>query len=78
MTRYAGRFARGERHPAHLDAARSEALTSDLAEGRFDPLDLPVPAIVVDTTDGLAPAYDELRGFVATSCGLPGTAEVAR
>jgi hypothetical protein len=48
------------------------------AAGRFDPLDLPVPTMVVDTTDGLAPAYDEVRRFAGSSFVLPATAEVAK
>jgi predicted kinase len=80
MARYAERFARGERHPAHLDAARHDALLDDLAGARFDPLDLLIPALVVDTTDGLSPGYDEVRSFVATSIALPApaAAKVAR
>lgn len=63
--RYAGRFARGERHPAHLDGARAAALAEDLASGRFEPLDLPVPTLVVDTTSSWRPSYEEVRDFAA-------------
>jgi predicted kinase len=63
--RYAERHDRGERHPAHLDADRAAALADDLAAGRFEPLDLPIPTLMVDTTDGWRPSYEEVRDFAA-------------
>jgi predicted kinase len=65
QTRYAERHDRGDRHVAHLDADRTGALAEDLASGRFDPLDLAIPTLVVDTTDGWRPAYEEIRDFAA-------------
>lgn len=65
QARYAARHERGDRHPAHLDADRSAALADDLAAGRFEPLDLPIPTLVVDTTNGWRPAYDDIRDFAA-------------
>jgi predicted kinase len=63
--RYAERHDRGVRHPAHLDADRAVALADDLAAGRFEPLDLPIPTQSVDTTDGWRPPYEEVRDFAA-------------
>jgi predicted kinase len=63
--RYAGRFARGERHPVHLDADRAAGLADDIAAGRFEPLDLPIPTVVVDTADGWRPPYEEILDFAA-------------
>lgn len=63
--RYADRFARGDRHAAHLDGDRASALADDLASGRFEPMNLPIPTLVVDTTDGWRPNYEELRDFAA-------------
>ena len=63
--RYADRFSRGERHPAHLDDLRSDALADDLATGRFEPLDLPIPTLVVDTSNGYEPPYEQVRDFAA-------------
>jgi predicted kinase len=63
--RYLARHGRGERHAAHLDAQRATALTADLASGTFDPLELAIPTLVVDTTDGWRPTYDEIRDFAA-------------
>jgi predicted kinase len=63
--RYADRFARGERHAVHLDGDRKAGLANDLAAGRFEPLDLPIPTLVVDTTAGWRPRYEEIRDFAA-------------
>jgi len=63
--RYATRFANGERHPAHLDGHRAAGLADDLARGRFDPLELPIPTFVVDTSDGWRPSYEEILDFAA-------------
>ena len=65
QARYAARHKRGDRHPAHLDADRTAALADELAAGHFDPLDLPIPTMVVDTTDGWHPAYEDIRDFAA-------------
>jgi predicted kinase len=65
LARYAERFARGERHPAHLDAERDAALRADLAAGTFEPLELAIPSVVVDTTDEICPSYEVIRDFVA-------------
>ena len=65
QSRYAARHERGDRHPAHRDADRAAALADELAAGHFDPLDLPIPTLVVDTTDGWHPAYEDIRYFAA-------------
>jgi predicted kinase len=65
MARYADRFGRGQRHSAHLDSDREIPLREDLEAGRFDPLNLRIPTLVVETTDGLRPAYEEVLDFAA-------------
>jgi predicted kinase len=65
LRRYAERADRGERHAAHLDADRAAALAVDLADGRFEPLDLAIPTLVVETSDGWRPPYEEIRDFAA-------------
>jgi predicted kinase len=57
-----GRRAR-ERHPAHLDAARHEDVMRDLAAGRYEPLEVAWPLLVVSTDDGYRPSYDIVRAF---------------
>jgi predicted kinase len=64
-SRYARRFANGERHPAHLDGARAAGLAEDLSAGRFEPLRLSIPTLVVDSADGWRPSYGEVRDFAA-------------
>jgi predicted kinase len=65
QARYEARFVRGERHPVHLDGDRVAGLAEDLAYGRFEPLDLPIPTLVVNTTDGWRPSYEDVRDFAA-------------
>jgi predicted kinase len=65
IARYAQRFARGERHPAHLDGDRLGVLREDLVAGRFEPLRLPIPTLVVDTSAGWTPDYADVRDFAA-------------
>ncbi len=65
--RYAARFARGDRHPAHLDDARAGALEEDLRTGRFEPLELGVPTLVVDTEGEYRPPLNTIVAF----CGAP-------
>lgn len=65
LRRYRERYDQGNRHPAHLDADRAAALADDLAAGRFEPLDLPIATLVVDTADGWRPLYEDVREFAA-------------
>ena len=66
LERYAQRFERGDRHPVHLDAQRAEALADDLASGRFEPLELGIPTLVVATDDGYEPSLEEVLAFLTT------------
>ena len=63
VTRCAERTRRGERHAAHPDRDRVAALAQDLADGRFEPVNLGIPTLLVDTTDGWRPAYEEILDF---------------
>lgn len=67
--RYVERHASGERHPAHLDADRVRGLRDDLAQGRFEPLELGLPTMVVDTRDGYRPPYGEVLAFAGRASG---------
>jgi predicted kinase len=55
------------RHAAHLDALRREDVSRDLAEGAYEPLDLGLPTMEVDTTSGYRPPYDAVLAFVRSS-----------
>jgi predicted kinase len=50
LRRYAGRIGAAGRHVIHNDAHRADDLRAYLGNGTTDPLDLPVPRVVVDTT----------------------------
>lgn len=52
--------ARTGRHPCHFDAHRI-----DIDWRAYDPLDLDVPALTVDTTDGYRPGYETVLSFAS-------------
>ena len=58
--RYVERAESGERHPVHDDADRADALAKDLDKGIYDPLDLGIPLIRVDSSDGFDPSVAEI------------------
>jgi len=60
IERFAERAESGDRHPGHHDQDMIPHLRQNLADGRYDPLDLDVPLIIVDATDGFNPDADEL------------------
>jgi predicted kinase len=63
--RYGERYVRGERHAAHFDADRAADLAEELAAGHYRPLEIAIPTLVVDTTDGWRPSYEEILDFAA-------------
>ncbi len=69
VRRYVARFERGERHAAHFDAERIERVRSGRRQidwSRFEPLDLEIPTLRVDTVDGYAPPFEDLVAFAAS------------
>jgi predicted kinase len=64
FARFVGRAGSPDRHPVHPDFDRLPALRDDLWAGRFEPLDLSIPTLRVDTADGYDPSIDEIIGFV--------------
>jgi predicted kinase len=50
LQRYQERAARGERHPGHFDREALPRVRQLLAAGGYEPLDLPLPLLRVDTT----------------------------
>lgn len=69
VERYRSRHARGERHRVHRDDDRLGGLQEDLATGRFDPLDLGIEPIRVDTSAGYKPALEEIVARIRTLTG---------
>lgn len=60
--RYKARIAAGTRHAVHMDAHR---VSGDrmLAPSLYAPLDIGVPTLLVDTTDGYRPGLDEILAW---------------
>jgi len=74
MRRYVARVQRGERHHGHADPARIDLMRSDPSQLGWEahqPLDLAVPTLVVDTTSGYAPDFEEIVAFVRSATGQP-------
>ena len=68
VRRYRERAERGERHPGHRDGQLVGTVAARLADGIYEPLDLDVPLVRVDTTwnvaGGYVPAYEEIVAAV--------------
>jgi len=68
--RYVERAQEGDRHPVHHDSKNVDDLEEQLQEGTYEPLNLDLPTIHVDTTDDYDPSVAEivsrLREEVAT------------
>ena len=60
VTRYKERMEKGERHPGHQDEEALPDLIARLERDEFGPLDLDLPLIEVDSTDGFKPHIDEI------------------
>ena len=59
----------GSRHPGHFDTDPETLadLETSLAGDRHLPLDLPIPLLQVDTTDGYSPELGEILTFAVNS-----------
>jgi predicted kinase len=55
--RYRARAEMGLRHPGHFDAEALPDVLSAYDSGEYDPLDLNIPLLRVDTTDGYGPPF---------------------
>ena len=58
--RYVERAETGERHPVHDDGSKVDDLEKELEEGTYEPLDLGIPLILVDTTEDFSPSVAEI------------------
>jgi predicted kinase len=70
IRRYLRRSANWERHAGHFDEEAAADLVRDLKAGVYEPLNLAVPTLVVDTTDGYSPDLKQIGLFVS-SLGRP-------
>jgi predicted kinase len=64
VARFVDRAGTPSRHSVHPDIDRLPALRADLEAGRFDPLDLSIPTLRVDTSDGYRPSIDTIIEFL--------------
>ncbi|MGH2583569.1 MAG: hypothetical protein ACRDJE_01500, partial [Dehalococcoidia bacterium] len=67
LQRFTARFDRGERHAVHFDIATVPRLLDGLDSGLFDPLDLPIPTLRVDTADGYDPSLPAILAFIRSA-----------
>lgn len=58
--RYAERAESDERHPVHSGAGGTRELEKDMARGVYEPLDLDLPVIRVDTSGDADPSVAEI------------------
>jgi predicted kinase len=66
LRRYKKRAESGKRHPGHedADAATLADLDESIEAGRYEPLDLDIPLLRVDTTDDPTPDIDTILQFI--------------
>jgi len=64
VDRFVARANAPDRHPCHPDLQRLEEVPAELWPERYGPLDLGVPRLVVDTTDGYDPDLDAIITWV--------------
>ena len=72
VRRYRERAERGERHPGHHDREAVDRLREELATaGPFEPLELGVPTLRIDTTteQEYAPDFHEILRFLTENRG---------
>lgn len=58
------RYGARSRHAAHLDDHRHDAIRDDLAAGRYEPLRVDWPTVVVQTQSRHAPTIEEIATFI--------------
>jgi len=63
------RYDARSRHAAHLDGHRHDDVRADLAAGRYEPLRVDWPTLVVRTDSAYDPPIEEILAFVGQ--GLP-------
>jgi predicted kinase len=69
--RYKERDEEGDRHPGHesADPATLADLGRSVRAGQYDPLDLDIPLLEIDTTNGFSPSLDDIAEFVRRNTG---------
>lgn len=67
VRRYLHRATHEDRHAGHFDQLAVADLAQDLTAGKYEPLNLDVPTLVIDTTDGYSPDLNQIGRFVASA-----------
>jgi hypothetical protein len=67
IARYVARADEGNRHPGHRDHERIAEHRAGQRTPKWDyydePLDLAIPTLRIDTTDGYRPSFEEIVAF---------------
>ena len=63
VERYANRLENDERHPVHVDTGDPEQLLAALQEKDYGPIRLPIPTLIVNTSDGFDPPLEDIVRF---------------
>lgn len=69
LERVRARAGSAARHRVHPDLDRLDDLDRELADGTFEPLELDLETIRVDTTNGYAPSLDAMVSRIRTAMG---------
>lgn len=69
--RYVERAETGERHPVHDNANKVGDLEEDLEKGTYEPLDLGIPLIHVDTSSDFSPSVAEIISTIRDGVVAP-------
>jgi predicted kinase len=71
LRRFAERARNGDRHPGHHDdePEKLAELEEDLRSGCYDPMDLDIPFLVVDTTNDLDPDKATIKQWIIDQTG---------
>ncbi|WP_153505971.1 AAA family ATPase [Cumulibacter manganitolerans] len=64
VDRYEDRDDDGDRHPVHEGADGADELKDELDDGLYEPLDLDVPTLEVDTSDGYRPGIEQIVEWI--------------
>ncbi len=63
-SRHIDRAVRGDRHPGHHDGVMPKEVQANVEAGIFDPLDLDIPLLRIDTTRSYAPPLTAIVHFI--------------
>ena len=70
IRRYQARAHTSARHPGHLDWSLS-VFEEQARAGLYEPLDLPIPTLRVDTSNGYQPDFAEILEFLRQALEIP-------